>query len=225
MKRQSIFLLAFLIVSSGELVAIVISNFQLELVCKPLILLSLIGYYLASVETRSFVFIRALFFSWAGDVLLLFTSRSEIFFITGLIAFLISHILFIQVYRQHRDSNIQHELLGPQKVRYSFPIILAATGLIVILYNSLGPLRIPVMAYALVLCVMVLTALFRYGRTNSQSFWMVFSGALLFMSSDSLLAINKFFSPVAGAGVLIMITYIGAQYLIVEGILRHSKKA
>lgn len=224
MKRQSVFIIVFIAVSVGDLVAAVISNHQLELICKPLILLSLIGYYMAVAEIRSYVFIRALFFSWVGDVLLLFSSRAEIFFITGLIAFLISHVLFIQVYKQHRNSNIQNELLGTQKVRYALPVILVSTGLIVILYNSLGPLKIPVMGYALVLCVMVLTALFRYGRTSSGSFWMVFVGALLFLSSDSLLAINKFLTPLTGAGPVIMLTYIGAQYLIVEGILRHSRK-
>ena len=224
MKRQTIFILVFILVSISELIACLISSQQLEFICKPLILLSLIGYYLASVETRSLLFIRALFFSWAGDVLLLFTTRAEVFFITGLIAFLISHFLFIQVYRQHRNSNVERELLGTQKVRYALPIVLAATGFIVVLYNALGPLRIPVMVYALVLCVMVLTALFRYGRTTTQSFWMVFAGALLFMASDSLLAVNKFLSPVGGAGFIIMLTYISAQYLIAEGIIRHSKK-
>jgi uncharacterized membrane protein YhhN len=221
MKRKSIYLLVFVMFSVGDLLAAVISNHQLELICKPLILLSLIGYYMTTVETRSHVFIRALFFSWVGDVLLLFSSRAELFFITGLIAFLISHLLFIQAYRQHRYSNVDKELLGTQKVRYALPIVLASTGLIVILFNSLGPLQIPVMAYALVLCVMVLTALFRYGRTNSQSFWMVFTGAGLFMISDSMLAMNKFLSPIAGAGFMIMLTYIAAQYLIVNGLIRH----
>lgn len=224
MKRQTIFILFFLIVSVGDLIAIGISNQQLQSICKPLILLSLIGYYLASVEVRSMVLIRALFFSWVGDVLLMFSSRAEIFFITGLIAFLISHLLFIQSYRQHRNSTIGNELLGTQKVRYALPIVLASTGLIVILFNSLGPLQIPVMGYALVLCVMVLTALFRYGRTNSQSFWMTFMGAGLFMISDSMLAINKFLSPIAGAGFMIMLTYIAAQYLIVTGLIRHHKQ-
>ena len=223
MKRQTIFILLFLMVSVSDLIAIVISNQQLQFICKPLILLALIGYYLASVETRSMVFIRALFFSWGGDVLLLFSSRAEVFFITGLIAFLISHLLFIRAYRQHRNSNVDRELLGTQKFRYALPIVLASTGLIVILFNSLGPLQIPVMAYALVLCVMVLSALFRYGRTNSQSFWMAFTGALLFMISDSILAINKFLNPVAGAGFIIMLTYISAQYLIVNGLIWHRK--
>lgn len=221
MKRQSIFLFFFIIVSIGELAATLIPNYQLELFCKPLIMLSVIGYYLSSVENRSSIFIRALFFSWAGDVLLLLTSRGEIFFLTGLVAFFISHILFIQGYRHHRNGNIEKELLGTQKVRYAFPIVLATTGIIVILYNSLGPLRIPVMNYSLVLCVMVLTALFRYGRTNSQSFWLVFAGALLFLSSDTLLAFNKFYNPIPFGSFLIMLTYIAAQFLIVKGIILH----
>jgi len=224
MKRPSIFILVFLVVSAGDILAAAISNSQLELICKPLILLSLIGYYLASAEVRSFIFIRALFFSWVGDVLLIFAKEREIFFIAGLIAFLISHFLFIQVYQLQRNSNTQNELLGTQKVRYALPIILVSTGLVVVLYDSLGNLRIPVMMYALVLCVMVMTALFRYGRTNSQSFWMVFVGALLFLTSDSLLALNKFLNPIAGAGIMIMLTYVAAQYFIVEGILRHARK-
>jgi len=223
-KRQTIFIGLFLIVSAGDLVALAFSNQSLEFICKPLILLSLIGYYLSAIENRSMVFVQALFFSWVGDVLLLFSTDSELFFIIGLIAFLISHLLFIQAYRHHRNSHVDQELLGTQKVRYALPIILASTGLIVILFNSLGPLQIPVAAYSLVLCVMVLTALFRYGRTTRLSFWMVFLGALLFMISDSMLAMNKFFSPIAGARFMVMFTYISAQYLIVEGILLHSKK-
>ncbi len=223
MKLRTIFIVLFFLVSLGDLIAFGIPNQELQLICKPLILLSLIGYYLATVETRSMVFVCALFFSWVGDVLLLFSSGSELFFIIGLIAFLISHLLFIQAYRQHRNSNVGQELLGTQKVRYALPIILASTGLIVILFNSLGTLQIPVVAYSLVLCVMVLTALFRYGRTTQQSFWMAFIGAGLFMISDALLAINKFLNPLAGAGFMIMLTYIAAQYLIVNGLIRHRK--
>jgi uncharacterized membrane protein YhhN len=223
MKRKTIFLVLFLIVSVGDLVAIGLSNQELQLIFKPLILLSLIGYYLAAVDTRSMVVVRALFFSWVGDVLLLFSSSSQLFFSIGLIAFLISHLLFIQAYQQHRNSNVSQGLLGTQKFRYALPIVLASTGLMFVLFNSLGPLQIPVMAYALVLCVMVLTALFRYGRTTSESFWLAFSGALLFMISDSLLAINKFLHPITGAGLTIMLTYIAAQYLIVNGLIKHHK--
>jgi hypothetical protein len=46
---------------------------------------------------------------------------------------------------------------------------------------------------------------------------MFFTGALFFMLSDSLLAINKFYRPFPLAGFLIMLSYIVAQYLIVIG--------
>jgi uncharacterized membrane protein YhhN len=52
----------------------------------------------------------------------------------------------------------------------------------------------------------------------SKAAWnSLFSGALLFVMSDSLLAINKFVHPIPEAGFLIMSTYILAQYFIVQG--------
>jgi uncharacterized membrane protein YhhN len=79
----------------------------------------------------------------------------------------------------------------------------------------------PVLLYALVITLMALSALFRYGRTSMKSFALVFGGSILFIMSDSLLAVNKFIEPLALADFWIMVTYIGAQYLIVSGILNH----
>jgi uncharacterized membrane protein YhhN len=221
MKTSRIFLISFFIVTGIQLAAI-LGNWQsIILFSKPLIVLALVGYYLASVTYRSPTMIRALFFCWAGDVLLMFTEREESFFMAGLLAFLIGHVLYILTYRKHQTAGSNEELLPTQKIRYSFPIILAVTGLIVILMPSLGNLRLPVLIYAIVLMVMLMTALFRYGRTTSESFWLVFAGASLFLISDSLLAINKFYTPIPFAGFLILLTYSAAQYLIVKGIIKH----
>ena len=65
-------------------------------------------------------------------------------------------------------------------------------------------------------------ALLRRGWTVDKSFIMVYSGALLFIMSDAMIAINKFMSPIIQAGLLIMATYIVAQFLIVKGILAHE---
>jgi len=43
------------------------------------------------------------------------------------------------------------------------------------------------------------------------------AGAILFIISDSLLAINKFYQPFENAGILIMFTYGVAQLLITLG--------
>jgi uncharacterized membrane protein YhhN len=72
--------------------------------------------------------------------------------------------------------------------------------------------------------VMVLQALFRYGYTNTVSFWFVFVGAILFMISDSMIAVNKFLSSFELAGVAIMVTYILAQFLIIKGLLLHFEE-
>jgi uncharacterized membrane protein YhhN len=50
-------------------------------------------------------------------------------------------------------------------------------------------------------------------------------GAVLFVSSDSLVAFNKFYNPLVLSSFIIMITYLIAQYLIVSGILKIKKIA
>ncbi len=224
MKRSFIFLALFVFVSVLELLSVTLDWKLSHFVSKPLIMLSLIGYYFGSTSKRPLNFIMALFFCWAGDVLLLFQIEGEIFFILGLIAFLVGHVLYTLAYQQLRWSDKKNALIATQKIRFSFPIVLAGTGLIVILFPLLGDLKIPVLVYAIVLMVMVMTALFRYGRTTVRSFWMVFGGAAIFMSSDSLLAINKFYSPIYLSGFFIMLTYTLAQYLIVEGVLTHKEE-
>ncbi len=223
MKRSGLLVYWFLAVSLAELLALAEGWQTVHTIAKPLIMISLLAYYTATVTKRSFIFICALIFCWTGDVFLLFQSREEFFFMGGLVAFLAGHVLYIMAYRQHQIPDRKEELMPTQKLRFSFPIVLAGTGLIVILFPSLGTLKIPVLIYAIVLMVMVITALFRFGRTSSGSFWMVLAGAALFMTSDSLLAINKFHVPFPFSGILIMITYIAAQYLIVEGIIKHER--
>lgn len=219
MRFDRILLILFVIVSLGELASELIGNSSLHTITKPMIMLSLIGYYILASPSRSMITIIAMVASLAGDVLLM----NPTYFIAGLVAFLISHILYIFSYRQHQDGDSSNPLTGVHRVRLAFPILLAGTGLVVILYPSLGDLKIPVVIYAAVITLMALTALFRYGKTTPKSFWLVFAGAVLFMMSDSILAINKFLQPVPFGGFLIMLTYISAQYCIVTGLVEHEK--
>jgi uncharacterized membrane protein YhhN len=58
-----------------------------------------------------------------------------------------------------------------------------------------------------------------------KSFHFVFLGSLLFVISDSVIAINKFFQPIPFDGIIVMSTYMAAQFLIVKGlILQFTKK-
>lgn len=225
MKRKN-FLYAFGIAGVVHLVAGLASLEWLQWSSKPLIMFTLAMYYIRSQKGfsygRSKPLLWALGFSLAGDTLLLGERLSEGFFLSGLISFLLAHASYFFAFRQHRGA-MEGGLYGTQKFRFALPIVLVGTGLYTVLYPHLGSLKIAVMGYTLVIMVMALQALFRFGYTNASSFWMVFAGACLFMISDGVLAVNKFMTPLAYADLVIMTTYLGAQYLLVSGLMQHQR--
>lgn len=208
-----------------DVLAVAMDANVIRWITKPLIVPLLIGFYFSSASSPSMPFVAALFFCWLGDVLLMLQTPAELFFIAGLSAFLAGHLLYILVYRQLRWNAPINPWSGVQKMRASFPVILAGTGLIVILFPHLNGMEAPVILYACVLMAMVIAALLRSGYTHAQSFSYIVAGACSFMISDSLLAINKFLTPIPAGGILVMLTYICAQYLIAKGVLLHRNSA
>jgi uncharacterized membrane protein YhhN len=63
-------------------------------------------------------------------------------------------------------------------------------------------------------------ALNRFRAVNQLSFSMVFAGSVLFVISDTLIALDKFLTPIQNDRLLIMPTYMAAQFLIMKGILK-----
>jgi uncharacterized membrane protein YhhN len=81
-------------------------------------------------------------------------------------------------------------------------------------------LLIPVVVYMLVILAMVISAYLRKNKANVLSYGLVFLGALCFVASDTILALNKFYQPMLWSNISIMMTYAIAQYLIILGILK-----
>ena len=168
------------------------------------------------------ILITALTFSWIGDVILLFADKGEIYFILGLVAFLISHVFYIVLFSKQAISKTI-------KNKISFG---AGIGLIVIYFlmmistlaPKLGSLTIPVVIYAVVISTMLFYALKGSVQWNTIPYQSVLIGAVFFISSDSILAFNKFDQPIPYASFLIMITYLAAQFCIVWGILNLNQK-
>ena len=80
---------------------------------------------------------------------------------------------------------------------------------------------LPVILYAAILLSMAAFAYNRYGFVNTKSFWLVFIGAVLFVFSDSIIALNFLAFPglIPKPGFVIMTTYVAAEFLIAKGIL------
>ncbi|MEO5787784.1 lysoplasmalogenase [Gelidibacter sp.] len=95
-----------------------------------------------------------------------------------------------------------------------------AFGLFYLLKNNLGDLLIPVVFYILVILLMIISAFLRQKKVSQKSFIFVFIGAILFVISDSILALNKFYMPLPFSSISIMLTYGLAQFFIVLGLLK-----
>ena len=168
------------------------------------------------------ILITALTFSWIGDVILLFADKGEIYFILGLVAFLVSHVFYIVLFsKQTISKTISNKLSFGAGIGL---ILLYFFGMITTLGPKLGSLTIPVVIYAVVISTMLFYALKGSFQWNTIPYQSVLIGAVFFISSDSILAFNKFDQPIPYASFLIMITYLAAQFCIVWGILKLNQK-
>jgi uncharacterized membrane protein YhhN len=160
--------------------------------------------------------IPALAFSWLGDVLLMFEPMNPNYFIFGLIAFLISHVFYIILFDQVRVREHFKQSLLPL-----FPIAVYYILLITLLQPNLGAMQKPVRIYGLIISIMLSFAADLWRLKDKLASFFIISGALLFITSDSLLAINKFYKQFEFAGIAVMLTYGIAQLLITLGAARY----
>ena len=192
---------------------------DLVLCSKPLLMPFLIVYFVVFTtgvkSNLKYGVIGALFFSWVGDVALMFDATIPIMFMVGLGGFLIAHLHYVFVFIKTKNRpRLMHK-----STWYVMPIFaLYAVGFLGILWSSLGALKIPVFVYAIVLLLM---GVFAVNRKRNQGYVLVLVGALFFIVSDSILAINKFHTPFEIARVLTMLTYTIAQLLIVLGVAKY----
>ena len=184
---------------------------------KPLLMMGLMVYFNSEVpKTVLSKFVNAaLFLSLLGDVFLIFSDEQPVFFLLGLGAFLLAHLVYIFL-------NLNLVNTEDRKLKFKWhDLLFGIYGLFMFRFirPDLGNMMIPALIYTVVICIMGITASKRWGRTDKASFWYILVGAFSFIISDSLLAINQFTHPFPQAGFFIMLTYIVAQFMIVKGIV------
>lgn len=219
---MSNYLKIFAGISVFYLILLFIGQDEIAWYLKPILLPFLIleTYSSENFKTKNLL-LSALAFSWIGDIILMFADKSELYFIFGLVSFLIAHIIFILLFtKQEKENTTTNKLFWVGLIIVGIYLF----GMLSLLYPSLGDLKIPVTVYAITISTMLLMAIKGYFNWSKPSNLTVLLGALIFVSSDSILAINKFHSELPKSGFLIMITYIVAQFLITKGILNLNKK-
>ena len=219
MKKQT-WIICYFGILAVHLAGIVFNIQLLEYIIKPMIVIWLLLYFLSQIVNinsglKKWI-LAALFFSWTGDVLLLFQQNNSVFFLLGLSAFLIAHIFYIIFFNRVR---VNESVRG--NVWLLLIVVIYYSSLITLLYSHLGGMKLPVLVYGIVISWMFMLAMHMlFIKNKTAGKWMM-TGALLFVISDSLLAVNKFYQPFAIAGVVIMLSYGLAQLFIVEGAIKY----
>lgn len=188
-----------------------VSSEELAFFSKPFLMISLALVYLASVKKPNFWFVSALFFSFWGDVFLLFP---DTFFVFGLGSFLVAHLLYIKL------ITTELKIVAYKKVILAIvPFLIYLTLFFYLILAKVINIKLPVIVYGIVICTFgVLALLLFLQQKNSSNLWL-FLGALFFIVSDSLIAINKFYYSSEIYQIFIMITYIIAQFLICKSFI------
>ncbi|MCG2591382.1 lysoplasmalogenase family protein [Ramlibacter sp. XY19] len=176
-----------------------------HLVFKPLAMVLAVACVLQRGRGGRFeaLLVAALAFSLAGDVFLMLSG----YFIPGLASFLLAHLCYLALFRQGVQWFPSGSALAGT--------LAAGAAMYAFLYPTLDPvLKVAVALYTLVIALMAAQAIGRAVAVRDAASTAVAAGALFFMASDSLLAINKFALPLPMAQFAVLATYYVAQLLI-----------
>ena len=116
----------------------------------------------------------------------------------------------IALFPDESGSHFHWNLLG---------VVIASVAMAWLLIPNLGNLLLPVIAYLITITAMGLLAV----QSSFPVRW-VLLGAMLFIISDSFIAINKFIHPFPFESYWIMGTYYAAQFMLVMGFLKSVRQ-
>lgn len=176
-------------------VALVASGRKHPIKMAPALLLAAAVWPAGALTTTAFVACAA------GDGFLL---SKEKYFLHGLGAFLVGHLLFVADFAMRASG-------PPPLVLVAAMVVAAGAVLWRIMPTLKGVLRVAVPVYALALGAMVATA----GAVST----LAMVGAAIFVVSDSVLALNRFARPVPGAEIVVMTTYYAAILTIAAAVV------
>ncbi|MBD2703290.1 lysoplasmalogenase [Spirosoma sp. BT702] len=229
MARQTplFFTFTFATVTLLEMLGDTLSIRWLHYVCKPLIMGLLLYYVWQQFRSATYTgplrwLMVGMGFALLGDVFLMIQEVD--LFALGLGAFLVMQICYSRAF--WLEIQASGKTIRPRTFSLTAIPFVLYNGIFLFLLKprfflnpDLKPLWWPVVGYVFCLSLMGVLAFLRKGLL---AYGWVAIGAVLFILSDSAIAIDKFLLPISGATWFIMTTYAIAQYLIVMGIVQHE---
>jgi uncharacterized membrane protein YhhN len=219
---EYIFLILFFILTIIEVFGEFKDNYKMIYAIKPLLMPMLILFYIfgiieatGAILSINWLIIVALIGGMLGDIFLMLKNEEK-WFLFGMIAFLVNQIFYILAFFLSITSYATFNpwvlfLLGP-----TFLILLFTVPRFL---NNSGDMKIPVLVYMAAILLMHIAAVIRLSTIQGLASIFIFIGSISFIFSDSCIAVNKWAGEFANARLIIMTTYIMAQFYITLGVL------
>ncbi|MBI5503608.1 MAG: lysoplasmalogenase [Deltaproteobacteria bacterium] len=203
------------------IVGLLVDSFALRLACKPWPHLALLAWLAASAPTgeRDGRYRRDLFAGIAlcmvADFLLEFRAG---FFLAGMAVFALGHLAFTAALLAKCRSVAIARLV---------PVFAYLAAVYLLIEPGLASMRVPVTIYMAVIGVMIWRAAAGLGTGGDPTprQWLALGGAAVFGFSDTLIALDRFHAPIAGARIAIIVTYWAALWLLAASAARRLDDA
>ncbi|MHA2391443.1 MAG: lysoplasmalogenase [Promethearchaeota archaeon] len=216
---EYIFLILFFFVAIVEIFSEFKDNKKLEYGTKPLLMPLLILFYIfgvlenTSITNVDWLIMVALIGGWAGDIFLMLENEDK-WFLFGMGAFLINQIFYIISFLLSITNIANFSTWG---------LFLLGPALLVLFFTvprfikKTEDLKIPVIVYMAAILTMHISALLRLADFSGLPFILVYVGSISFIFSDAMIAVNKWDEEVPNARLVIITTYLLAQFSITLG--------
>lgn len=160
-------------------------NYTLRMIVKPLPVLSMAVFVATLTKKGRYqgAVVVGLLLCMVGDILL---EAGAATFLPGVIIFLLGHVAYIVAFVQ--DG--RERRWGRAVLAYGYGVVVFA---LLLSSGNLGEMTVPVALYVLVICTMLWRAGARTGAASvaALSAQLALLGAVLFIASDTILAVNK----------------------------------
>jgi len=204
---------------------IFLNQLSIANIFKALLVPVLIAYLLLNARkgvhlVSKIYFITGLFFAWLGDLFLI--KNNDTFFLIGMCSFLLTHIIYAISFYNIRpisfSKSYQSLIAALFMIGISIPFYLLLEG-------YLGAFKLPIIVYMIAISAMVIFATNILQSVTKRSLAVNFfiPGAILFVLSDAILAVNKFYLMESFLNVVVILSYGYAQALIAEGFCKILK--
>ncbi|MGL1892473.1 MAG: lysoplasmalogenase [Spirochaetaceae bacterium] len=203
-KQKTVIFLSLVLIF--ELCFIFLPQFPARTIIKLAPSFVLLWFLLELKGVDKFFMLLALFFCMAGDSFL--DINRDRLFMGGLISFTLAHVVYLVYFlRNIKKPDNRTTIVVTALFLYGF--ILAW-----FLREAPSDLLIPVWVYLGIIIFMAMAAFLTKGVNTFLKI-----GVLVFVFSDSILALNKFIIPFSFATPLNIFLYFMAQLFIVRGIV------